>query len=107
MKKYTIYRLPVGKSKPRSDAELVAVEYGADIFAVTPKLIEAVTIDLSAMSEYIDYKVSAYKPEEITRGQKYQHKMQGVVYQPNAPTIILVDFVIKEQATHFEDCLPE
>jgi hypothetical protein len=107
MKKYTVYRLPVGKSKPRSDAELVAVEYGADIFAMTPKLIRVVTAELSAMPEYRDCDTSAYEPKEITRGRKYQYKMQGVVYQPNAPTNILVDFVIKVQAAHFEDCLPE
>lgn len=104
MKKYTIYRLPVDKSQPRSDAELMAVEYGEDIVEVTPRLIRAITTELSAMPEYKSCDTCAYEPEEINRGQKYQYKMQGSVSPPNAPRNILIDFVIKEQTAHFEDC---
>jgi hypothetical protein len=107
MKKYTIYRLPVDKSQPRSDTELVAVEFGADIVEVTPKLIKAVTTELSAMPEYRGCDTSAYEPEEINKGRKYQYKMQGVVYPPNAANNILVDFVIKEKNMRTDECLPE
>lgn len=102
MKKYTVYRLPVDKSQPKSCAELVAVEFGADIVEATPNLIKVVTAELSAMPEYRDCDTSAYEPEEINRGRKYQYKMQGVVYPPNAATNILVDFVIKEKDIHIE-----
>jgi len=106
MNKYTVYRLPVDKSEPRSDAELVVVEYGMDIIEATPKLIKAVTSELSAMPEYKDCDTSAYEPEEINKGRKYQYKMQGVVSPPNASQNILVDFVIKEKDIH-DNYLPE
>jgi len=107
MKKFTIYRLPVDKSQPRSDAELVAVEYGEDIFEVTPRLVRTVTAELSAMPEYKGCDTCAYEPEKISRGRKYQYKMQGSVSPPNAPKNILVDFMIKEQDIRLDGMPPE
>ena len=106
MKKFIVYRLPVNKSEPRSNAELVSVVYGENIVEATPSLVKAAASDLSAMPEYFGWQTTAYEPEEMHPGQKYQYIMHGVVYPPNAAENILVDFVIREEIAQPEDYPP-
>lgn len=107
MKKFIVYRLPIDKSRSRRDAELVAVEYGNDIVEVTPALVKAVAADLTAMPEYSSFEAAAFEPEEMHPGRKYQYKMDGVIYPPNAAENILVDFVIKEELARPGEYQPE
>lgn len=49
--KYVLYRAPKGIDRQIKQHELVAVEYGSDIDAVTPALIQAVAEDLAGLPE--------------------------------------------------------
>ena len=69
-----------------------------DIVEVTPALVKAVTADLAAVPEYNGSETVAFEPETLHPGRKYQYKMDGVIYPPNAVENILVDFVIKKEA---------
>jgi hypothetical protein len=97
MKKFIVYRLPADKSEPRGNAELVSIEYGENIAEATPTLVKVAAADLSAIPEYNGWQTTAYKPEEMHPGRKYQYIMHGVVYPPNAAENILFDFVIREE----------
>ena len=78
---------------------LVAVEYGDDIFDVTPALIRAVNDELSNSPEYAKCQTWADEPEEISEEKLaglYDYIMMGVVSPPNAPENILIEFGIVE-----------
>jgi len=107
MKKFIVYRLPVDKSESRHNAELVSVEYGENIAEATTALVKAAAADLSALPEYNGWGTTAFEPEEMHPGRKYQYIMHGVVYPPNAAENILVDFVIREEIVQPEEYPPE
>ena len=64
MKKYLIYRAPKEIDRDLSKHELVGVEYGEDIDAVTDTIIRTVTDDLSGNPEYSGSEVFAYAPDD-------------------------------------------
>ncbi|MVB12749.1 hypothetical protein CAFE_34930 [Caprobacter fermentans] len=99
MKKYLIYRAPKEIDRDLSRHELVGVEYGADIDAVTDAIIRAVTDDLSGNPKYAGCEVFAYAPEpmdESRRTQQYQYRVTGVVSPVSAKENILINYGIIE-----------
>ena len=71
------FRFPV-------QAELVAVEYGEDIYQVTNSLIQAVDQDLSGMAEYARFDCCAYAPDEpfaleYMTDDEFDYEMSGIV----------------------------
>ena len=97
--KYTLYREPHGLDKNVRQHELVAVEYGENIFDVTDSLIRAAADDLAGLPEYVGCDTAAKAPEPIEsfrRVKKYQYEMQGIVYPPKGEQNFLVDFGIVE-----------
>lgn len=100
MKKYLIYRAPKEIDRDLSKHELVGVEYGENIDAVTDTIIRAVTDDLSGNPEYAGCEVFAYAPEpmdESRRTRRYQFYVTGVVSPVSAKENILVDYGIVER----------
>ena len=63
--KYILYRSYGNIENEDRKHELVAVEYGKDIYEATDSLIRAVSDDLSEMSEYVGCKTTAFAPEMI------------------------------------------
>ena len=63
--KYTLYRSLGSLDKDVQKHELVAVEYGQDIYAVTDALIKAAADDLAGMPEYEKFETAAYAPEPV------------------------------------------
>ncbi len=100
MKKYLIYRTPKEIDRDLSEHELVGVEYGENIDAVTDTIIQAVTDDLSGNPEYAGCDVFAYAPEvmeESKRTRRYQYHVTGVVSPVSAKENILVNYGIIER----------
>jgi len=99
--KYILYRLFGSDEDEVRQHEIVAVETGRNINAVTDALIKAVADDLAAMPEYEHCGTAAYAPEPVARGSRksfYQYEMTGIVYPPYAEKNILIDFGIVETA---------
>ena len=74
--KYLLYRSFGNLDKDVKKHELVAVEYGKDIYDVTDALIKAAADDLAGLSD----------------------EMTGIVYPTHADKNILIDFGIVEEA---------
>ena len=99
--KYTLYRSLGNLDKDVQKHELVAVEYGQDIYAVTDALIKAAADDLAGMPEYEKFETAAYAPEPVRafrRVKRYDYEMPGIVYPTQADRNILIDFGIVEEA---------
>jgi hypothetical protein len=100
MKKYLIYRAPKEIDRDLSKHELVGVEYGEDIDAVTDTIIRTVTDDLSGNPEYSGCEVFAYAPEPTEaskRTRRYQYHVTGVVSPVSAKENILVNYGVIER----------
>lgn len=100
--KYNLYRSFGDLNKQIKQHTLVAVEYGKDIFDVTPALIRAVNDELSNSPEYEKCHTWANAPEDIPsffKVKRYDYMIRGVVSPPNAPENILIDFGIIETDT--------
>ena len=52
MKKYRVFRAVFGLDKAVKHHELVAVEYGKNIYSVTNRLIKAVSEDAEGLEKY-------------------------------------------------------
>lgn len=63
--KYLLYRSPGSIEKDVTKHELVAVEFGTDIYEVTEALVEAASQDLAGMPEYEGCQTAAYAPEPL------------------------------------------
>lgn len=99
--KYILYRSFGNLDKDVKKHELVAVEYGQDIYAVTDALIKAATDDLAGMPEYEKFETAAFAPEPIKdfrKVKRYAYEMTGIVYPTHADKNILIDFGIVEEA---------
>lgn len=97
--KYKLYRSFGDLNKQIKQHTLVAVEYGKDIFDVTPALIRAVNDELSNSPEYEKCHTWANAPEDIPslfKVKRYDYMIRGVVSPPNEPENILIDFGIIE-----------
>lgn len=81
--KYKLYRSFGNLDKDVRRHELVAVEYGMNLEAVTNALIRAVADDLAGTPEYANYETAAFAPEPVKgfrRVQRYDYEMTGIVY---------------------------
>lgn len=99
MKKYMLYRAPKQVDRDLGKHELVGVEYGDSIDAVTDALIQAVNDELSGSQEYPGSEVCSYAPEVMEsyrRTKRYQYHMTGVISPQNAEENVLVEFGIIE-----------
>lgn len=99
--KYILYRSFGNLDKDVRKHELVAVEYGQDIYAVTDALIKAAADDLAGMPEYEKFETAAFAPEPIKdfrKVKRYAYEMTGIVYPTHADKNILIDFGIVEEA---------
>ena len=63
--KYVLYRSLGNLDNQVKQHELVAVEYGSDIYEVTDALVRDVTDDLAEIPEYHGCVTTAYAPEPI------------------------------------------
>ena len=98
--KYLLYRSLGSIDKDVKKHELVAVEYGKDIYDVTDALIKAEADDLAGMPEYEKYETAAFAPELIKsfrRVKRYNYEMTGIVYPTYAEKNILIDYGIIEE----------
>ena len=99
--KYILYRSFGNLDKDVRKHELVAVEYGQDIYAVTDALIKAAADDLAGMPEYEKFETAAFAPEPIKdfrKVKRYAYEMTGIVYPTHADKNILIDFGVVEEA---------
>mgnify|MGYP001781795956 FL=1 len=99
--KYILYRSFGNLDKDVKRHELVAVEYGQDIYSVTDALIKAAADDLAGMPEYEKFETAAFAPEPIKdfrKVKRYAYEMTGIVYPTHADKNILIDFGIVEEA---------
>ncbi len=99
--KYILYRSYGNIENEDRKHELVAVEYGKDIYEATDSLIRAVSDDLSEMSEYVGCKTTAFAPEMIQsffKVKKYKYVIVGQVIPPNAKENILIEYGIIEES---------
>ena len=100
-KKSRLYRSFGNLDKDIRRHELVAVEYGTNLEAVTDALIHAVSDDLAGTPEYASYKTAAFAPvpvKEFRRVRRYDYEMTGIVYPPYADKNILIDYGIIEES---------
>ena len=91
--KYKLYRSFGNLDKDVRRHELVAVEYGTNLEAVTDALIHAVSDDLAGTPEYASYKTAAFAPAPVK-----EFEMTGIVYPPYADKNILIDYGIIEES---------
>lgn len=99
--KYILYRSFGNLDKDVKRHELVAVEYGQDIYSVTDALIKAAADDLAGMPEYEKFETAAFAPEPIKdfrKVKRYAYEMTGIVYPTHADKNIFIDFGIVEEA---------
>ncbi|MDL2232010.1 carboxylate--amine ligase [Ruminococcaceae bacterium OttesenSCG-928-L11] len=100
MKKYMVYRAPGEADRDLGKHELVGVEYGEDIYAVTDALIRVVTTDIGENPEYAKgIDVCAYAPEPMQsfrRTKRYQYYMTGSVALPGTDKNTLVEYGVIE-----------
>ena len=99
--KYKLYRSFGNLDKDVKKHELVAVEYGKDIYDVTDALIKAAVDDLAGMPDYEKYETAAFAPEPVKdfrRVKRYDYEMTGIVYPTHADKNILIDYGIIEEA---------
>ena len=90
--KYKLYRSFGNLDKDIRRHELVAVEYGMNLEAVTDALIRAVSDDLAGTPEYANYETAAFAPEpvkEFRRVRRYDYEMTGILYYQQPRTTML------------------
>ena len=95
--KYLLYRSFGNLDKDVKKHELVAVEYGKDIYDVTDALIKAAADDLAGMPEYEKFETAAYAPEPVKdfrRVRRYAYEMMGIVYPTHGDKNILIDYTL-------------
>lgn len=103
--KYKLFRSFGDLDRQVIKHELVAVEYGENIDAVSPSLIKAAAEDLADLPEYGHCETAAFAPERIQehrRVRRYAYEMTGIVYPPRAEENILIEFGIMEEADNKE-----
>ena len=78
--KYKLYRSFGNLDKDIRRHELVAVEYGMNLEAVTDALIRAVSDDLAGTPEYANYETAAFAPEPVRPITCFIHCVNPSVY---------------------------
>lgn len=99
--KYLLYRSFGNLDQDVKKHELLAVEYGKDIYDVTDALIKAAADDLAGLPEYEKYETAAFSPEwtkDFRKVKRYAYEMTGIVYPTYGDKNILIDFGIVEEA---------
>lgn len=108
--KYKLYRSFGNLDKDVRRHELVAVEYGMNLEAVTNALIRAVADDLAGTPEYANYETAAFAPEPVKgfrRVRRYDYEMTGIVYPTYADKNILIDYGIINLPHHVSKTRPQ
>lgn len=101
MKKYQVYRSLVKLDKDVKKHELIAVEYGKDIYAVTDALINAVRNDAIGLEKYQKfYDAQVYEPEPVdgqVRVKRYAYVMMAVLAPEYGEKNDIIDYGITEE----------
>ncbi|MBM6974264.1 carboxylate--amine ligase [Intestinimonas butyriciproducens] len=98
--KYLLYRPPGNVETDAMKHELVAVEFGRNLHEATAALIRAVIEDLSSISEYKGYKITAQvlgTPISRRKVNHYDYNMLGIIYPTYAKQNILIDYGVVEK----------
>lgn len=97
--KYKLFRSLGSVDRDVKKHELVAVEYGRDIYEVTEALIKAASEDLAGIPGYEKYRTAAFAPEplkEFRRVKRYAYEMTGIVYPTYGDKNILIGYGVIE-----------
>ena len=101
MKKYKVFRSFGNADRDIKKHELVAVEYGDDIYAVTDRLIEAVNDDALELEKYRKhYTASSYAPEPVgwyRRVKRYAYIVTAVLSPAYGEVNDLIEYGVTEE----------
>lgn len=101
MKKYQIFRSLGNMDKDIKKHELVAVEYGENIHAVTDILIKAVREDAIDLTQYQKgYTASTYAPEPVPdcrRVKRYAYIIMAIVSPEYGESNDIVEYGVTEE----------
>lgn len=98
--KYLVYRSFGSLDKDIKKHELIAVEFGKDIDAVTERLLKEVKEDMSLLPECKGWTVSVYAPEAVPSGRKvkrYDYSIEAVACYPVAPKHKRIEYGVIEK----------
>ena len=99
MKKYKVFRSLESIDKDIEKHELIAVEYGEDIYAVTDKLIKMINDDATGLEKYASgYTAYAYEPGAVTGHEHYDYYVMAVLAPEYGEENDLLEYGIVEEA---------
>lgn len=108
MKKFKVFR-SLGKiDESIRKHELVAVEYGKDIYEVTDKLIRAVNDDAEGLPQFEKgYTAATMAPKEVPSHRhvkRYQYVMQAILHPEFGPENQLLEYgIIAEEMSELNE----
>ena len=102
MKKYRVYRSLGKLDKAVRKHELIAVEYGENVFDATDRLIKAVSDDAGSLEKYRNgnWRASAYAPmpvESFRNVKRYDYEMTAILYPDFGEKNDLIEYGIIEE----------
>lgn len=103
--KYLVYRSFGNLDRNIQKHELIAVEYGKDIYDVTKKLLREIEDDMASLPEYKGWIIAVYAPELVEPGRRvkrYQFVVEAVAQYPVAPKSKLIEYGIIEKEGSLE-----
>jgi len=100
MKKFLVFRSFGNLEKDVRKHELVVVEHGANIYAVTDALVKAVRDDATGIEEYQSYEVEVYAPEPVPSGRRvkrYAYSIMAVASPANGKLGDIIEYGVIEE----------
>lgn len=101
MKKYKVFRSFGNVDRDIRKHELVAVEYGENIYDVTDKLIKTVTDDAAELPQYQKhFTASAYAPEptpDYRRVKRYAYIIMAVLQPEYGEKNDIIEYGVTEE----------
>ena len=100
MKKFLVFRSFGNLDRDVRKHELVIVEHGANIYAVTDTPVKAVRDDATKIEKYHNYEVEVYAPEPVPSGRrvkKYAYSIMAVVSPANGQRGDIIDYGVVEE----------
>ena len=106
MKKFLVFRSFGNLDRDVRKHELVIVEYGVNIYAVTDALVKAVRDDATGIEKYRNYEAEVYAPESTPsdrRVKRYAYSITAVVSPANGQLGDIIDYgVIEEEVSEVQ-----
>ena len=103
MKKFLVFRSFGNLDKDVRKHELVVVEYGTDIYAVTDALIKAVRDDATGIEKYHHYEAEVYAPEPTPthlRVKRYAYIITAVLSTAHGKPGDIIEYGVAEEDAH-------